>query len=291
MQSSQTNAHWLMLITSLLVASSFPIGAMITNSLPPAILMLIRFALAATLFAPYVFIKNGMALPPVKQLFWYALLSLPLVIFFWCMFESLRYTSALNTGALYTLVPAITAVYALFINQEKTSQSRAAGLLLGTVGALWIVFRGDFYKLITLDLGYGDFVFIIGCCFLGLYNPLVKKIHQGEPQEVMTFWALLFGAGWLLALAWPSLFAVQWDGITNKIYFGVVYLAVFPTLITFFLLQKSIMLIGATKVAAYSFLTPVLVILLSVIFGLAQFEIATVPGVLIVLVSMWQIQK
>ena len=109
-------AHGFMLVTMLLVASSFPVGAAITNELDPAVMMFIRFSLATAFFAPYVFIKNGLAFPPKKQLFRYVVLSVPLVIFFWCMFESLRFTSALNTGALYTSLPAITAVYALFIN-------------------------------------------------------------------------------------------------------------------------------------------------------------------------------
>ncbi len=46
------------LLTIILVASSFPVGAAITNELPPAIIMFMRFLLAATLFAPYVFYKE-----------------------------------------------------------------------------------------------------------------------------------------------------------------------------------------------------------------------------------------
>ena len=113
-----------MLLMVALIASSFPVGALITEGLPPEVMMLIRFVLAALLFAPYVFIKNGWHLPSARRLMGYAILSIPLVIFFWCMFEALRYTSALNTGAIYTTVPAITAFYVFFINRETTGKRR-----------------------------------------------------------------------------------------------------------------------------------------------------------------------
>ena len=280
-----------MVLTIVLAATSFPVGAAITNGLPPSIMMFVRFSLAALLFAPYVFIKNGLTLPPVKNILYYSILSVPLVIFFWCMFESLRYTSVLNTGALYTLVPAITAVYALFINHEVISRFRILGLLLGTAGALWIVFRGDYHALIHLELNYGDVVFMIGCLFMGLYNPLVKKLHGGEPMEIMTFWVLLLGACWLLILSGSNVLNVNWYSIENTVYAGILYLALFCTLITFFLLQLCVVQIGPTKVAAYGFLTPLLIISISLMLGLDEFEMVILPGVFLVIISMYIIQK
>ncbi len=224
-------------------------------------------------------------------MFCYTILSVPLAIFFWCMFESLRYTSVLNTGALYTLVPAITAVYALFINREITSKFRSFGLILGTIGALWIVFRGDYGAFIGLKFNYGDLIFIVGCLFLGLYNPLVKKFYNGEPMEVMTFWVLLSGAGWLLIASGSNILNVDWSGIENRVYGGILYLSLFSTLITFFLLQICVVRIGATKVAAYGFLTPMFVIVISISIGMDNLELSTLPGIFMVIVAMFIIQQ
>lgn len=290
-KNSNANAHGLMLVTTILAASSFPVGAVITNELPPAVMMFGRFLLAAILFAPYVFIKNGFVFPSSKKIIQYAFLSIPLAAFFWCMFESLRYTSVINTGALYTLVPAITAVYALFINKEVTNKFRSLGLILGTVGALWIVFRGDLGALFGLKLNYGDLIFILGCLFLGLYNPLVKKFYSGEPMEIMTFWVLLLGAFLLLIVSIKSILTVEWYSIKSSLYVGILYLSLFSTLITFFLLQLCVIKIGATKVAAYGFLTPLFVILISVLIGMGRLELVTLPGILLVIIAMLIIQK
>lgn len=286
----KTYVHGLMLLMAFLVASSFPVGAAITNALPPEVMMFFRFLAAATLFGPYVFIKNGLNIPSAKTLLGYAALSIPLVVFFWCMFESLRYTSMMNTGAIYTTVPAITALFAFFINRESGGRTRALGLMVGTLGALWILFRGDLSALIKLDLNKGDLIFLVGCLFLGVYNPLVKKTYAGEPMEVMTFWVTLLGSGWLFILSANSLAIVDWQGVETRVYLGVLYLSVFATLLTFFLLQLGTVNLGATKVAAYGFLTPIFVIALGLIFGLDSIELATLPGIGLVFVAMYLIQ-
>lgn len=288
---SKPLVHTMMLLMVALIASSFPVGKMITTGLPPELLVFIRFLLAALCFAPYVFIRNGWHLPNQKKLLAYTVLSIPLVVFFWCMFEGLRYTSALNTSTIYTTVPAITALYVLLINREKTSKRRALGLLLGTLGALWIIFQGDIQGLLQMKLNYGDALFMIGCLFMGTYNPLIKKFYSGEPMEVMTFWVIGIGSVWLLILALPALKTQVWSGVSIDVYIGTAYLAIFTTLVTFFLLQFGTLRLGPTQVASYSFLTPVFVVILNFVIGIDGFQWQLIPGVFLIVIAMILVQK
>ncbi|MCP4164009.1 MAG: DMT family transporter [Deltaproteobacteria bacterium] len=150
MRKIKANAHVLMILSIIIASSSFPVGKLITHDLPPEVMMFIRFLLAAILFGSYVFIKNGLEFPPRKRMLSYSILSIPPVIFFWSMFESLRYTSVINTGALITLIPAVTAVWAVLINREIPTILRSLGLAIGTIGALLVVFKGDYIALIRL---------------------------------------------------------------------------------------------------------------------------------------------
>ncbi|MDO6564401.1 DMT family transporter [Amphritea sp. 1_MG-2023] len=290
-QTPRRLIHLLMLLMVALIASSFPVGALITTALPPAVMMFMRFLLAAIMFAPYVFIKNGWHLPNAKQLMGYAILSIPLVVFFWCMFAALRYTSALNTGAIYTMMPAMTACYVFMINREKTSKRRAFGLLLGTLGALWIIVRGDINSLLQLQLNRGDLLFILGCLFMAAYNPLIRKFYADEPMEVMTFWVITIGSFWLLLLSLPSLNGIAWHAVDLKVYLGILYLAIFTTLISFFLLQLGTLILGATQVAAYSFLTPMFVLILNILIGAMSLQWSLLPGIILVIIAMLLVQK
>ena len=110
-------------------------------------------------------------------------------------------------------------------------------------------------------------------------------------MEVMTFWVFLTGAGWLLIASGHGILDVDWSIISGQVYGGIIYLSFFSTLVTFFLLQVCIVKIGATKAAAYSFLTPVLVILISVLTGGDVFELITMPGIILVILAMFIIQR
>ncbi len=288
---SMTHVHGMMLLTIVLASSSFPVGAAITHALEPAVLMFLRFVLAVLLFAPYVFIKHGWKLPTWQDFGRYATLSVPLVIFFWCMFESLRYTSALNTGALYTIVPGITGLYAFLINQERIGRRRTLGLALGILGALWINFRGDLESMIQFEFNRGDLIFLAGCFGMALYNPLVKRLYRNEPSEIMTFWTLFTGSLWLGVLSGSRVWDVQWAEVELTVYGGVLYLAFFSTLCTFFLVQYSTVRLGATKVASYTFLTPICVLLINVLIGKGTPAWLTLPGILFVLLAMLIIQQ
>jgi drug/metabolite transporter (DMT)-like permease len=67
---------------------------------------------------------------------------------------------------------------------------------------------------------------------------------------------------------------------------AIVYLAIFTTLITFFLTQKSIMVLGPTKTMAYTFLNPALALLISCLLGDIQNAWIAIPGVGLTLISI-----
>ena len=67
---------------------------------------------------------------------------------------------------------------------------------------------------------------------------MLKKLYRGEPTEVITFWTLLLGAGWLLIASITSIINVDWHGTPSKAYGGIVYLAIFTTLLIHFISQK-----------------------------------------------------
>lgn len=283
--------HLLMLFAVGLAAGSFPIGAIVAGELPSSVLIFFRFLVAALLFAPLVFFTYGFHIPSKQKFLTYLWLGLPSVIFFWCMFESLKYTSVINTGAIYTLVPGITAIYAVFINGERLSVKRMLALSIGIAGAVWIVVRGDIEVLLNLNLNKGDLLFLVGCLFTALHNPLVRKIHSTEPMAVMTFWLLVTGTIWLGLLSATEMDQVEWKSVSVSVYPAVLYLAMFSTLITFFIRQKVLLIIGPTRVASYGLLAPLFVIILSIVLGIEEFDVAYLPGMLLVALSIFVIQK
>ena len=261
--------HGLMLVAATLVSTSFIVGKAITHALDPAVLTLVRFLLAVLFFAPYVHWKYGLGRPGLRSLGRYAAISASIVGFFWCMFLALRFTSSLNTSALFTLVPGLSGVYGAILLRERLGRAR----------------------LLALDFNRGDLIFLVGCLSMGFYTPLIKLFHRREPMPVMTFWVLVTGCGWLLVLAGPELATTAWGRVEPAIWAGIAYLAVFTTIITFFLTQFSTLYLGPTRVMAYSYFYPALVLGLNWLLGRGLPPLATLPGVLIVLAAMLVLQS
>ena len=283
--------HVITLIANLMVSTSFPVGKEIALALEPGVLMLLRFALAALIMGIYVYFRHGLDWPGWGAIWRYAVIALTVVIFFWCMFESLRHTSALNTSALFTTVPVLSAIFAFFMAGERLGGYRFAALALGVVGALWIIFRGDPERLVALDVNRGDLIFLVGCFAFGFYGVFIKRFHRGEPTAVTTFWVLLFSAILYLAIAGKDLAGSPWAETTWTVYGAVVYLAVVSTVISFFMFQFATPRIGPTRVLAYSYFIPAFVLLVDWAIGRGLPPLMTFPGIAIVLVASLVIQR
>ncbi len=291
MNKSVTRAHGLMLLATVLIATSFPVGAAITHGLDSVVLTLLRFSLAALVFAPIVAWRCGLPWPGWRDLARYSVISACLVGFFWGMFAALRFTSVLNTATIFTLTPAITAAVSAVLLRERLGRAARVALPVGMVGALWVIFRGDMGALLAMNLGLGDAIFLAACIAMGCYSPLLKLLHRGEPMARVTFWTLVTGAGWLFLLSAGRLGAVGWTTVPVAVYGGIAYLAVFTTLITFFIFQRSVAVIGPTRVMSYTYLNPVLVLLIGLGFGEPLPALTTYPGLVLIVGATFILQR
>lgn len=283
--SRLSKAHLLMVLATVLVATSFPVVAEIADGLDSLVMTFLRFLLAALLFAPFVAWRYGLAIPRLRDLARYAAISAFLVAFFWSMFAALRHTSALNTATIFSLAPALTALVSALLLKEKLAGPARIALPVGVIGSVWVIFRGDPMALFALKLGWGDGIFLAGTVAFGFYGPMVKLLHRGEPMAQMTFWTLVTGTGWLLLLAGPRLFDVAWDEVSISVFAGIAYLAVFTTLITFFVFQWNTTVIGPTKVMSYTYLNPALVLVIGWVLGQGAPPILIYPGLLLTIAA------
>ena len=283
--------HLMMLLAAVLVSTSFTVGKAIAAGMDPAALTLIRFMVAALLFLPFIRYRYGLQLPDTHALLRYCLISFALTGFFWLMFISLRSTTALNTGVIFTLVPGISSLYSAVLLRERLGRYRIMAMIPATVGAIWVLFHGSLERLLAFDLMPGDLFFFCGCLLMAFYTPLVKLLHRGESMAVMTFWILITGCGWLLIFSGHRLAAVPWTTISLQVWAGIVYLAVFCTIITFFLSQLATLYLGPTRVMAYSYLYPPFILILDWLSGHQTPPVQILPGVCLIVIAMLVVQQ
>lgn len=277
--------------STVLIATSFPVGQAIASGLDPAVLTLLRFLVAALLFAPIVAWRYGLSWPGWRALAGYAGISLCMTGFFWSMFEALRYTTALNTGTIFVLIPSIAAVYSFVLLGDRLGRYRLTALVLGMLGAVWVIFRGDIDRLLGLQFNRGDLIFLAGCFVMAAYPPLVKKLHRKEPPAIVAFWSVLTGCVWLTLFSNVKLVRTDWAAIDSGVILGIVYLAVFTTILSTFLFQAATIKLGPNRVAAFYYLNPLLVVAIDWIIGKGLPPMRVLPGVAIALAATLVLQR
>jgi drug/metabolite transporter (DMT)-like permease len=126
---------------------------------------------------------------------------------------------------------------------------------------------------------------------MAAYTPLVRKVHRQESMVFMTFWVLVCGAGLLLLFALPRVAGVDWQKIEAPVWLGIVYLALFSTVVTFYCTHLATVYLGPTRVMAYSYFYPAFVLAINWSFGKTLPPVIILPGVVLVSLATVVIQR
>lgn len=267
MSRYEMSGHLVMLAFSALVAGSHALGGLVAGDMAPLPLMTLRFLGAAVVIGVLVQMGPGFRRTDMQAPWRYLFAGGVFAIYFVLMFEALKTASPVNTAALFTLVPILTAGFGWLIMRQVATRRIGAALFVGAVGALWVVFRGDLAALFAFDLGYGEAVYTLGVVAHAIYIPLLQRLNRGEHGLVFTFGILLGGGLLLLALSFGALLAIDWAAVPLRVWVVLAYLIVFSTATSFYCLQFASLRLPAAKVMAYGYLTPSWVILWELALG------------------------
>jgi drug/metabolite transporter (DMT)-like permease len=224
--------------------------------------------------------------PPPRAPWRFGVLGVLMAVFFVTMFVALRLTDPVSTGAVFTLLPVLAAVFGFLFLGEVPRPLVIASLALAGCGAVWVIFRGDLDALLSFDVGPGELLFLVGVACHAAYAPLVKRFNRGEPVIAFTFWTLL-ATGLCIALYGArEIAATDWAALPGVVWVAVAYLSVFTTAGTFFLLQFAALRLPAAKVLAYNYLTPTFVILYEGLLGHGWTSASVVAGALVTVLGL-----
>lgn len=260
-------AHGKVLLFTLLISLSFPIGSALTAVLDPLVVTWVRYLLAALTFVTLLACQRRLQRPSLRDLVRYTLISLPALCYFVAMFVALQETSALDASALYTTVPLISALASMLIFQRRIGWSMAFALLGGMVAAALIIFRGELGLVASLSLTSSNRIYLLGCVAMALNPILIKRYYRGESFVHLTCWTLICATLLLSLVTAPRLLATDWGQVSLPLWFGMGYLALFATALSFFLFQQGSVVLQPEQVSAYTYLIPVLVLLFSSLTG------------------------
>jgi drug/metabolite transporter (DMT)-like permease len=252
--------HLAMLAFSALVAGSFSLGSMTANHIDPAAFNAVRFLCGAVVVSLIVQARGGFRRTHFHAPWRYLILGGLFGAYFVLMFEGLKTAPPVSAAAVFTLTPIMTAGFGFLLLSQVMTGRMALALAIGGAGALWVIFRADMSALLAFEIGRGEVVYFIGCVAHAVYTPMVRMLNRGEPAPVSTFGTMLGGAFVLFLWGGAEVLATDWVALPGIVWVTLFYTAVFATAITVVLLQFASMQLPASKVMAYTYLTPTWVI-------------------------------
>ncbi|UWY61156.1 DMT family transporter [Aliarcobacter butzleri] len=280
--SKNLNAHFIILLATFLVGGSFIISQKLSGIIDPISITLLRFVIASLLLAPIVLFNQKYRKKVISTFKRAMIISFFYSIYFIGLFKSLEFTTALNTGTIFTLVPLLTALFSIFVFKQKISFNQYLIYLIGIIGTCMVIFKGNLELFLSLSLNKGDVIFIFSTFCMALYSISAKYFHkQDDELVVLVFMTLVGGIIWMsLALV---LFDVplNWQEISSKEFLYLGYLTVFATLVTSYLYQKATIVLGTKKVMAYVYLNPASIVVLSFLIEFKSINFWMFLGILI----------
>lgn len=283
--------HLLVLFASVLVAGSFLASAKLAGIINPFSLTLLRFAGASVILLPLVLSRSKWRKKIVSTLPRALIISLFYAVFFIFLFESLNITTSLNTGALFTLVPFITALLSIFVFRENITKKQFVIYILGAIGTCWVVFGGQLELLLSFSINKGDLLFMVGVLSICCYSIAMKFLYRNDEMIVLVFCTFIGGSFWMVIALLITGQPLEWRLLQGYSIFHMAYLIIGATLITVYIYQKTTVLLGPNRVTAYIYLTPALVAILLFLIEGVSIPLSIIPGIVISSVATVILQK
>lgn len=262
--SKELNSHLIIILATFLVGGSFVVSQKLSGIIDPISITLLRFVIASLVLVPIIFFNQNYRKKLIPTFNRAMIISFFYSLFFIGLFKALEYTTALNTGTIFTLVPFITAVFSIFVFNQKISLISYLVYFIGIIGTSMVVFRGNLELFLSLSLNNGDIIFLLAIFSMALYSICMKYFHKEDDELIVLVFMTLFGG-----VIWMSLSLIifdiplNWTKIGTEEFLYIIYLSILATLVTSYLYQRGTIFLGPKKVMAYVYLNPATIIIIS----------------------------
>ena len=231
----------------------------------PNAFILIRVLCATILFwALFIFSREKIAKKDVLRLLLAGLfgVSLNQLLFF----NGLMLTSPVNSSIIMTSTPILVFVLSMFFLKEKLTWLKGIGILLGSAGAVTLIFMSRTGDAHSSPLG--DLFIFLNAMSYGMYLVVVKPLMQKyKPMTVIT-WAFTFGLIFVLLYpgTWPQIADFVQNPVPVEIWYRIAFVVIFVTFFAYLFNVIALKHVSPTVTSSYIYFQPLLAALFVVLF-------------------------
>jgi len=239
------------------------------NFIPPLVLFCLRSLGAGSLFWLLSFF---MPREKVEKKDYIRIFAASMLGFFTCQLTFLvgiPHITPMDCSILTAMSPIYTMAIAAIVLKEPLTFQKAGGVAISFVGIIYLILsRTDMGGAVAQTTPFGIFMIILNSLsfsmYLGIFKPLIGK------YSVVTFmkWIFLFSAAVALPFSGKTMVTLDWSAIPDIQLAELAYLIVCATFISYFLIPVGQKRIRPTLVSMYSYIQPIIAIVISICIGM-----------------------
>lgn len=257
--------HLKLFTVAIIWGFGWPAGRVVANDVLPFTASWIRYIIATLCFLAYLKVSKQWMFPSKSE--WKILFLIG--FFSTCVYQAffmfgMQYTAAGDASLMITFNPIFTAILAVIFLKESLHWNLITGLLMGITGVGILFYYSPNVDIDFVDRAIGDLL-IAGAALAWACNTILMKKAMTETDGIsskplnpleLTVWSSVAG---LILLTPIMAVETMTQGVilpSTDGWIGLVFLAIFSTVVAYVWFADGIIKIGASMSALYVYLVP-----------------------------------
>ena len=262
---------------------------LIANSLTPAEIFVLRFALAYVCILPFA--RGRLLAANLRDELLLAAAGLSGgSLYFLTENIALEYAPASNVSLIVCTAPVWTAVaMSLAYRGERMSRRQIAGSALAFAGMVLVVLNGHF----VLQLSpRGDMLALAAALLWMVYSLVVKRIGGRYPAVFITRKVFFYGLLTILPVFAFHPFAVEREVLARPAVWGnLLFLGVVASMLCYLLWNAVMHRLGTVRTTNYIYINPLVTIVTAALCIGERITPAALAGAALILYGMWRAER
>jgi drug/metabolite transporter (DMT)-like permease len=265
----------MLVLATLFWSGNFIVGKIaFVDNVPPFSLTFFRWLLVWIILIPFtykelfklkkIFFQNAFLL------FFLGLTSVGLFNSF--IYNALNFTQVINASLFNAVIPAAIILLCFIFKLDKTNKYQLLGLVITLLGILSIITKLDLNILLTLNFNKGDLLMIGAVITWGVYSAFLKKIKFEVSLLTLVHILCTFGLITLIPQFLYELLQGQTVTINSNFIYSLLYLALFPSIGSYYCWAGAVSIIGANRSGIFLSLIPLFSTIMAIFFFNEKFQ-------------------
>ncbi|KFL34005.1 MULTISPECIES: DMT family transporter [unclassified Sulfurospirillum] len=277
--------YLLLVLCVLFWSANFVLGRFVAGAIEPLELAFFRWFGVWLIMLPFLLLHVKNIWAALQSHFGIlALLSaLGIASFNTLLYVGLQHTSATNALLINSSIPIIILFLSSLILKTTISRKQMLGIVLSTLGVIFLVLKGNVLSLRSLSLNPGDFWVIASSLCWASYSVLVKFRPQSLSSMEFFITTVSLGVPMLLPFYVAQGYSFEREmAIITQYTWVIAYVVIFTSIVSYYLWHKGIAYIGASKTGQFTHLMPLFGSFLAYIFLGERLEWYHLGGVVLI---------